>query len=98
MFDDGIGINHQVLVFDVVHMVFVHAVDESEAEFQFRTKLEERQVEVAAYAYLQLYVVRFQLDNIALFARQVEHRIDARHEVGTVVVEALGTVDEVHSR
>ena len=69
-------------------MISIESVAESVDELQFGAQLEERQVEVAAYAELQRERCALQLQRVGALARKVYHRRHTSHEVRAVIVES----------
>ena len=82
---DGVGVLHQRPVDEVGAFLF-QDVEESEGKLQFGYQLEERQIDVAAQAYLEEAVEGFSGDGTVLVVREVYGRRSTRYKVGTEVV------------
>lgn len=94
-----IGIHEAVghaRVGETLRVLGVEIVHESVAELKLGTELEEREIEVAAHAHLEEKVVTLKLDVVGVASGEVEHRVEAGHEIRTVVVEAGRTEDKLH--
>ena len=84
---DGLCIDEHVLVTHLVGMFLVKAVAQTVHKLQFGAQLKERQIKITTYTHLQKHVRTFEFDIVIVFSREIDHRIDTRHKIGTVVVE-----------
>ena len=86
---DGAGKDEWCLVGEV-GTVLVDDVEEPVAELYLGYEFEEREVEVATDACLEIYVEGLELEVALFLDGEVEHGVDACHKVWAVVVEPLG--------
>lgn len=84
-----------VLVLQFAGVILVEHVAKSEHELEFGAQLEEGQIEITTQTQLQINVGPLELQIVFRIARKVDHGVHAHHHVGTVVVEALGSKDQV---
>lgn len=73
----------------------VEAVGQAEHEFQFGTELEERKIEVAAYAGLKEDIVALELQYVIVPPAEVDDGVEPRHDIRAVVARTLRGVDEI---
>ena len=84
-----LGIAAEIHVLELITMLGVKAVAQTIAELQLGAEFEERKLEVAPQSYLYHRVETLETHIILRLARQVNHRVDAGDDIGTVVVETL---------
>lgn len=84
------GVWHLLQVVHVVGVVGVERICQPNHEFQFGTQFEVWQIEVTTNTDLKEYVVLLHLHIVTGLCGQIYHRCQARHDVGTVIVETLG--------
>ena len=70
-------------------MVVVEAVGEAEHKLQFGSQFEKWHIDIASRTDFKVEVGALQLQNVALAARKIDDRIEARHQVGSHVAIAL---------
>ena len=92
---DGVGIHHHVAVAKMIGMVSVERVGEAIHEFQLGTEFKKWKIEVTANAQLCIEVVTLQLQIVVVATREINHRVETRHEIRTVIVEAGGCNNQV---
>ena len=81
----------QILV-DEVATVFYQQIHETKAELHLWDELKERQIEITAHAHLEGSVKAACEQCLLLLYREVHHRSQTCHYIGSVVVESLSGI------
>ena len=87
---DATGKDTAVDIGEFVGMTFVEGVGKAIAELEFGDEFEVGHVEVTAQTQFKHGVVTLELHIVLVLVLEVDHGRDACHDIGAVVVEALG--------